>query len=199
MKTKTILFLIALSCSFIASAKDGDTEKTISVSKYKTNPMHGNGLNYVSFGLEIGPTLNRSNQTYPLHFALPVKVYLGRQKNGRFLVRTGFHYFPSIKESMWVDVKRSYITIVPLAIGYRKNFNGWYAEGSVGAALNTGTTVFNDSSIENWSVTYREINYGIEVGKQIGDFDIGLAVYNTGPIPYHILYAGIKGSYRIKW
>ena len=100
---------------------------------------------------------------------------------------------------MWADVKRSYITIVPLAIGYRKNFNGWYAEGSVGAALNLGTTVFTDSSIENWKATYREINYGIEVGKQIGDFDIGLAVYNTGPIPYHILYAGIKGSYRIKW
>lgn len=177
----------------------GDTEKTISVSKYKTNPMHGNGLNYVSFGLEIGPTLSRSSQVYPLHFALPVKVYLGRQKKGRFLVRTGFHYFPSTKESSWADVKRSYITIIPLAIGYRKNFNDWYVEGSVGAALNKGTTVFKDSSIENWSLTYQEINYGIEVGKQIGDFDIGLAVYNTGPIPFHILYAGIKGSYRIKW
>ena len=61
MNTKTILFFVALSCIFIASAKGGDTEKTISVSKYKTNPMHGNVLNYVSFGLKIGHTLNRSN------------------------------------------------------------------------------------------------------------------------------------------
>jgi hypothetical protein len=199
MKTKTILFLIALSCSFIASAKDSDTEKTISESEYKSNPMHGNGFNYVSLGLEIGPTLNRYNQPYPIHFGLPLKAYLGRQKKGRFLVRTGIHYFPSTKENMWVDVKRTYITIVPLAIGYRKNIHSWYVEGSLGAAFNTGTTVFRDSSIENWKVTYREINYGIEVGKQIGDFDIGLAVYNTGPIPYHILYTGVKGSYRIKW
>ena len=86
-----------------------------------------------------------------------------------------------------------------MAIGYRKNIQNWYIEGSLGAALNMGTVVFNDSSIESWTVTYREINYGLEIGRQIGDWDVGLAAYNTGPIPFNIVYMGIKTSYRVKW
>jgi hypothetical protein len=199
MEIKILIFIAALSFCFSASATDKYTEKTISASKDKTNPIHASGFNYISFGAEVGPTLNRAGQTYPIHFAIPVKVYLGREKKGRFIVRTGLHYFPSNFPDKFVDVKRSYKTIIPLAIGYRKNIQNWYIEGSLGAALNTSTTDFKDPSIESWKVTYREINYGLEVGRQIGDFDIGLAVYNTGPIPFNMLYAGFKGSYRIKW
>ncbi|MCH6199352.1 hypothetical protein MMU07_07175 [Aquiflexum sp. LQ15W] len=199
MKTKTLLMFIALSYSFLATAQEENFDNEYSETKKKANPMHANGFNYISFGAEVGPTLNRAGQSYPIHFALPTKVYLGRQKKGRFIIRTGLHYFPSNFPDRFVDVKRSYTTIIPLAVGYRKNIQKWYIEGSLGAALNTSTTVFKDSSIENWTVTYREINYGLEVGKQIGDFDVGVAVYNTGPIPFHILYAGVKTSYRIRW
>jgi hypothetical protein len=191
--------VIALSYGFMATAQEENSKKAGSETKNKVNPMQANGFNYISFGAEVGPTLNRSGQSYPIHFALPLKVYLGRQKKGRFIIRTGLHYFPSNFPDQFVDVQRSYITIIPVAIGYRKNIQKWYIEGSLGAALNTSITVFKDPSIESWTVTYREINYGLEVGKQIGDFDVGLALYNTGPIPFHILYAGVKTSYRIKW
>lgn len=197
MKTKLLLLFIALCYSYLATAQEEKIEKSSLVTRAKTNPMHGSGFNYISFGAEIGPTLNRHSNL--VHIALPVKVYLGRQKKGRFLIRTGIHYFFSTSPSIFIDVDRSYQTIIPIAIGYRKNIQNWYIEGSVGAALNTSTVVFKDSSIDNWVVTFREINYGLEVGKQIGDWDVGLAVYNTGPIPFHIMYAGIKTSYRIKW
>lgn len=197
MKSKTLLLFIALSYSYLATAQEEKSEKASLETKQKTNPMHGNGFNYTSFGAEVGPTLN--SQSTLVHLALPIKVYLGRQKKGRFIIRTGIHYFQPTSPSRFLDVERSYITIIPLAIGYRKNIQNWYIEGSVGAAVNTSTTVFKDRSIDNWTVTYREINYGLEVGRQIGDWDVGVAVYNTGPIPFHIMYAGVKTSYRVKW
>lgn len=197
MKTKLILLFIALSYSYIANAQEVNSKKAGLETRERTNSMHGNGFNYISFGAEIGPTLN--GQSTLVHLALPIKVYLGRQKKGRFIIRTGIHYFQPTSPSRFLDVERSYITIIPLAIGYRKNIQNWYIEGSLGAALNTSTVVFKDSFIDNWVVTFREINYGLEVGRQLGDWDVGVAVYNTGPIPFHIMYAGIKTSYRIKW
>lgn len=199
MKTKLLMLFIALCYSNLATAQEEKSEKASLETKQKTNPMHGNGFNYISFGFEIGPTLSGSSQTYPIHLALPIKVYLGRQKKGRFLIRTGLHYFPAPSERLSPDVKSAYLSIIPLAIGYRKNIQNWYIEGSLGAALNMGTVVFNDSSIESWKVTYREINYGLEVGRQIGDWDVGVVAYNTGPIPANIVYMGIKTSYRVKW
>lgn len=197
MKTKLLLLFIALCYSYLATAQEEKIEKPSLETKQKTNPMQGNGFNYISFGAEIGPTLNRHSNL--VHIALPVKVYLGRQKKGRFLIRTGIHYFFSTSPSIFIDVDRSYQTIIPIAIGYRKNLKNWYIEGSLGAAINTSTTVFKDRSIENWTSTYREINYGLEVGRQLGNFDVGVAVYNTGPIPFNSVYMGIKTSYRIKW
>lgn len=199
MKTKLLLLFIALCYSYLATAQEEKIEKPSLETKSKTNPMHGNGFNYISFGAEVGPTLSLTKLTIPVHFALPVKVYLGRQKKGRFIIRTGIHYFPSPTINRSVDVKSFYKTIIPLAIGYRKNIQNWYIEGSVGAAVNTNTTIFKDQSRENVTGTFREINYGLEVGRQIGDWDVGVAVYNTGPIPFHIMYAGVKTSYRIKW
>jgi hypothetical protein len=199
MKTKILLMIIALGYSYIATAQETNSKKSGLETSKKTNPMHANGFNYISLGAEIGPTLSLTRLTLPLHLALPVKVYLGRQKKGRFIIRTGLHYFPSISEYRSVNVKNFYKTILPLAIGYRKNIQNWYIEGSLGAALNTNTTVFKDQSRENVGYTYREINYGLEVGRQIENFDIGLAIYNTGPIPFHISFAGAKTSYRLKW
>jgi hypothetical protein len=154
MKTKItiiVLFLALCSC-LLATAQEKKDRYELLENKQKTNPMHGNGLNYISFGAEIGPTLNRHSNR--VHIALPVKVYLGRQKKGRFMIRTGIHYFFSTSPSIFLDVDRSYQTIIPLAIGYRKNIQNWYIEGSVGAAVNTNTTVFKDRSINNWTVTY---------------------------------------------
>lgn len=199
MKTKLLLLFIALSYSYLTSAQEVKIEKASLDTKPKTNPMHGNGFNYISFGAEIGPTLSGSRQIYPLHLALPVKIYLGRQKKGKFIVRTGIHYLPAPSERLSPVIKRAFLTNIPLAIGYRKNLQNWYIEGSLGAVLNSGTIVLNDASRKNHTDTYREINYGLEVGRQIGDFDIGLAAYNTGPIPINLVYMGFKTSYRIKW
>ena len=199
MKTKLLLLFIALCYSNLATAQEEKSEKASLETKQKTNPMHGNGFNYISFGAEVGPMLSDSKQFYPLHLALPVKVYLGRQKKGRFMVRTGLHYFPTPSERLTPGVQRAYLTFIPLAVGYRKNIHNWYVEGSLGAALTSGVIAFTDPNFSNSKVTYREINYGVEIGRQIGDWDVGLAAYNTGPIPLNIVYMGVKTSYRIKW
>ncbi len=199
MKIKILILLIAFGYSFTALAKDEDSEKTISESKDKTNPLHANGFNYISLGLEIGTTLNWFASGYPVHYGLPFKIYLGRQKKGRFILRSGIHYFPIPSKNFPPNIRNINTTIIPLAIGYRGNIHNWYIEGSAGAAANMFTRKYSDSGVSPSKITYWEINYGIEVGRQLGDFDIGLAVYNTGPIPFNMLYTGFKGSYRIKW
>ncbi|MGY6742052.1 MAG: hypothetical protein ACXIUQ_04880 [Cecembia sp.] len=75
MKTKTLLMVIALSYSYIATAQEGNSKKASLETKLNTNPIHADGFNYFSFGAEVGPMLNRAGQSYPIHFSLPVKVY----------------------------------------------------------------------------------------------------------------------------
>jgi len=163
------------------------------------NPLEKNGFNYFSLGFEIGPTLNRFSQSTPVHFGLPLKVYLGRQKKGRFIVRTGLHYFPAPEKNLSPELNSAHYLIIPLAIGYRRNINDWYIEGSIGGASTRFRRTYTDNVFSPTRINYQEINYGIEVGKQLGDLDVGLAAYNTGPIPLNILFLGIKASYRLKW
>jgi len=199
MKIKILITIISLCYCFSAFGNDEVNDKEKHSITDNVNPLAANGFNYISLGLEIGPTLNRARSFYPVHYGLPVKVYLGRKKQGRLILRTGIHYFPAPSLRNFNGVKRAFQTIIPLGIGYRRNFDDWYVEGSVGAALTTEANIYQDPSLSKSQIVFREINYGIEIGKQLGDFDVGLAVYNTGPIPFHILYAGVKTSYRIKW
>jgi hypothetical protein len=110
--------------------------------------------------------LSDSKQFYPLHLAIPVKAYFGRQKKGRLLVRTGIHYFPTPSERLTPGVQNAYLTFVPRGFGYRKNIQNWYIEGSFGAALTSGVVVFTDPNLSSSKVTNQEIYYGLEVGRQ---------------------------------
>ncbi|MBY5949420.1 hypothetical protein KUV23_00465 [Algoriphagus marincola] len=163
------------------------------------NPLEKNGLNYIGLGLEVGPTLNQYSRSTPIHFGLPVKVYLGRQKKGRFIMRTGLHFFPSPKRNLVPEVRSAHYLIIPLAIGYRRNIQDWYIEGSIGAASTQFRRFYTDDAFSPTKINYREINYGLEVGKQLDNLDVGIAAYNTGPFPLNILCLGIKASYRLKW
>lgn len=199
MKTSILLIGMALNYSFIAFANNEGSEKKVPGSDYKSNPFHANGSNYLSFGLEIGLTLNNSSLGYSMHYGLPVKVYFGNQKKGRFILRTGVHYFPVPFNKLEPSVNSINKTIIPLAGGYRQNIQDWYVEGSLGISASMSSVKFADPDLSPSKSSFREINYGLEVGRQLGNFDIGLAVYNTGPIPFNMVFAGFKGSYRIKW
>lgn len=191
MKNKlcTLAILGLLTLSYPIQAQNSKTK----------NPFEKNGFNYIGLGLEIGSTLNQFSRSTPVHFGLPVKMYLGRQKKGRFLVRTGMHFFPAPKRNLVPEVRSAHYLIIPLAIGYRRNIQDWYIEGSIGAASTQFRRFYTDDAFSTTKINYREINYGLEVGRQIGDFDVGFTAYNTGPIPLNILCLGIKTSYRIKW
>ncbi|MHA7130024.1 hypothetical protein [Algoriphagus namhaensis] len=191
MKTK-LCMLALLGFLTIGNQLNAQSGKT-------GNPLEKNGLNYIGLGLEVGPTLNQFSRSIPVHFGLPLKVYLGRQKTGRFIVRTGLHFFPAPKRNLVPELRSAHYLIIPLAIGYRRNIRDWYLEGSIGAASTQFRRFYTDDAFSPTKINYREINYGLEVGRQIGDFDVGLAAYNTGPIPLNILCLGIKTSYRIKW
>lgn len=155
--------------------------------------------NYLSVGLEAGPVLKRYNSSFPYHFGLPIKAYFGRNMKGSILLRTGVHYFHRQGSDFFLDVKSSSSTIVPLAIGYRKNLKDWYLEGSLGIASRSYTYRYHDTSLGKEVNRYWEINYGLEIGRQWENINVSLAVYNTGPIPYNLLYAGLQTSYRFKW
>ncbi|MCH7411671.1 hypothetical protein MM239_19955 [Belliella sp. DSM 111904] len=74
---------------------------------------------------------------------------MGRQKVGRFIIRTAHHHFPVLSVRLDASQKNAYNQIIPLAIGYRRNIRGWYIEGSLGAMINQSTSVFNDPAQEN--------------------------------------------------
>ena len=199
MKIKTLLIVIALGYNLSATAQNANPNREGSESKNVKNPMHANGFNYISLGAELGPILKDSFMGYRFHYGLPLKVYLGRQKKGRFLIRTGVHYFPVPSSDLLAGLDNIHRLLIPLAVGYRKNIQNWYVEGSLGAGANWSTINFTDPARPSLNSSFREINYGLEFGRQWESLDLGLVMYNTGPIPFNMFYGGAKVSYRLKW
>jgi hypothetical protein len=130
---------------------------------------------------------------------VPVKAYLGTGQHGQWMLRTGGHLFPLPSRNLHESSRRINRYIVPLAIGYRRNLDNWYAEGSLGIGWNSLVNVPTDAAFQRQTWTSREINYGLEFGYQLESFDLGVSLNNNGPIPHNTLFLGLRAMYKVGW
>jgi hypothetical protein len=161
--------------------------------------MAQKGNNHFAVGLETGPSLGFGSEEFPYQLGVPVKAYLGTGQHGQWMFRTGVHLFPVFSQNLHESVRRAYRHIVPLTLGYRRNLENWYAEGSLGVGLNTFVQVPTDAAFQRQSWTSREINYGLEFGYQLESFDLGVSLNNNGPIPHNTLFLGLRAMYKVGW
>ncbi|MGY6742050.1 MAG: hypothetical protein ACXIUQ_04870 [Cecembia sp.] len=176
--------------------------KTISVSlivflAFALNTFAQKGNSHLSVGIEVGPTINWQSTGFPLQIAVPFKAYLGTGKHGQLMLRSGWHHFPSLARELDPDIQSLTRTAVPLAFGYRHNFNGWYLEGSFGVAYDIIITRYQDPFEEPEGDVSMEPHIALEIGKRFPKYDIGMAVYNHGNSPFNIVFIGLKSLYRI--
>lgn len=111
------------------------------------------------------------------------------------MLRSGIHSFhASNLYEAWESIN---MYMIPVALGYRQNFNKFYIEPSIGAARSMHTHVLANPR-ETYRSSETEIHYGLEFGYQIKRFDIGFSVNNTGPIPYNLFFSGFKALYKFE-
>ncbi|HSJ67211.1 MAG TPA: hypothetical protein VK921_06040 [Anditalea sp.] len=159
------------------------------------------GNDQIVIGGELGPVISDRFHGYKYHIGIPVKAYFGTRKHGQLMFRTGVHHLWVPQNRLFEPTKSVNAYLVPLALGYRRNFNNWYVEGSVGTAWersfsNTGNPFVGTVSFDDY-----HLNYGFEFGRQLGDFDIGLSIQNNTIIGHHGLIhtgmIGLKTMYKI--
>ncbi|WP_164675002.1 hypothetical protein [Anditalea andensis] len=156
------------------------------------------GNNQLAIGAELDPVISvDSFLEYNFQVGLPIKIYYGTGNHGQWMFRTGLHYLWTYPKNLFDPVNSITANVVPFALGYRRNFQHLYAEGSVGLAwqnnrVDTGDPVVGFSDYP--------LDYGFEVGYQLHKIDIGISLQN---LPYtfeHIggntVLVGLKAMYR---
>mgnify|MGYP000238485828 CR=1 FL=1 len=179
IKNKSVLLVLFIGFALNAFAQKGNT--------------------HFSLGVEAGPSLNWQSMGFPLQIAIPFKAYLGTGQRGQVILRSGWHHFPNLARDLDQDVESLTRTAVPLAFGYRHNFNSWYLEGSFGVAYDIIITRYKDPFEEPEGDISLEPHFSVEIGKSYPRLDMGLAFYNHGNAPFNIVFIGLKSLYRIKW
>lgn len=137
------------------------------------------GNNQIAIGAELGPVVTNSWNDYRYQAGLPIKAYLGTGNNGQWMLRSGIHYLWLPSEELVRPLQGMTGYIVPLAFGYRRNINNWYAEGSIGMAWERNVLDYGSHYFGVVSSSQYPINFGVEVGYQINNFDIGLSLQNN--------------------
>lgn len=137
------------------------------------------GNNQIAIGAELGPVVTNAFRRYEYQMGVPVKAYFGTGKHGQWMIRSGVHHLWIPSQELFEPLQSMTAYVVPLAFGYRKNINNWYAEGSIGIAWERAT---NDYGSHDWGTTSSSqypLNFGIEVGYQIQKFDFGVSLQNN--------------------
>lgn len=137
------------------------------------------GNNQIAIGAEVGPVVSNAHLNYEYQIGLPIKAYLGTGTHGQWMVRSGFHHlwFPS--QELLGPLLSSTAYVVPLAFGYRRTINNWYAEGSIGIAWERNTLDYGTHDFGTVSSVAYPLNFGIEAGYQIRKFDFGVSLQNN--------------------
>jgi len=159
------------------------------------------GNNQIAIGAEVGPVLTDRYHGYQFGVGLPIKAYLGTGNHGQLMFRSGIHYLWVPSRDLFEPTQSVEAYLVPFALGYRRNFNNWYAEGSAGMAWEKSITDTGNSNVGTVTFSEYPLNYGIEVGYQLQKFDLGLSVQNNTINHHHGLMhtvlVGFKTMYKI--
>jgi len=159
------------------------------------------GNNQIAIGAELGPVVSNAFLNYEYQIGLPVKAYLGTGTHGQWMFRSGIHHlwFPS--QNLLEPLQGQTAYVVPLAFGYRRNINNWYAEGSIGIAWERNTLDYGTHDFGSVSTVAYPLNFGIEAGYQIRKFDFGVSLQNnlmsSNDETNFTVLVGFKAMYKI--
>jgi len=152
------------------------------------------GNNQIAIGGELGPVISDRFHGYQFHVGLPVKIYFGTGSHGQLMFRTGLHHLWVPQERLFEPTKSINAYLVPLALGYRRNINKWYIEGSVGTAYERSFTNTGNPFVGTVSFDHYHLNYGFEFGRQLRNFDIGISIQNNTLNGHHgLIHTGMVG------
>ncbi|MBT0811855.1 hypothetical protein KIH41_11260 [Litoribacter ruber] len=166
-----------------------------------TDLLAQKGNNQLAIGAELGPVLTGRYHGYQFQLGLPIKAYYGVGNHGQLMFRTGLHHLWVPPAELFEPTRSVYAYLVPLGLGYRRNFNNWYFEGSAGAAWEKSFTNTGNPFVGTVSFDHFHLNYGVEFGKQLRNFDVGLSIQNNTingqPGLIHTGMVGFKVMYKI--
>jgi hypothetical protein len=159
------------------------------------------GNNQLAIGAELGPVLTDRYHGYKFQVGLPVKVYYGVGNHGQLMLRTGVHHLWVPPADLFEPTKSVTANLVPVALGYRRNFRRWYAEGSAGTVWERSRSE-RDSSWGAISTSSQfQLHYGIEAGLRLEKFDFGVSLHNNTINHHHGFMhtgmVGLKAMYKI--
>ena len=129
------------------------------------------GKNQIGVGADIGIPTGDFGDGFSVGIGGYVKGFLGVGTAGQVTLTTGYSSF-SMKDEFeqLLGVDKASATVVPILLGYRHNFSGFYAEPQVGynifgARVKSGGVTASDSEgAFAWAVGF---------GYVINNFDIG--------------------------
>jgi hypothetical protein len=148
MKKTTPVFLLLLVLSFVGNAQKGN--------------------NQISIGPEVDLPIGSFNDIYKVGFGGTIKGLLGVGTAGQVTLMTGFSSFKGKSSGAGgFDFSSQTFNIIPILLGYRQNFSGFYAEPLAGLAIyKTKVTGFSESETR--------FTYGIGAGYAQKAVDLGL-------------------------
>jgi hypothetical protein len=159
------------------------------------------GNNQIAIGAEMGPVISNAFLNYEYQIGLPIKAYLGTGTHGQWMVRSGLHHLWIPSRDLLDPLQSSTAYVVPLAFGYRRNINNWYAEGSIGIAWERSVLDYGTHDFGTFSSVAYPLNFGIEVGYQVQKFDFGVSLQNNlirdRDDAIFTVLVGFKTMYRI--
>lgn len=128
------------------------------------------GKNQIGIGPEIGIPTGDFGDAFKLGFGGSVKGLLGVGTAGQVTLTSGYTTFKAKDLPSGVDVKAS---IIPILLGYRHNFTGFYVEPQVGYGI-YGSKIdgmgapFDGSDSEGQFTWAAGVGYALEQGLDIG-------------------------------
>ena len=129
------------------------------------------GNNQVGVGVDLGIPTGDFGDAFKLGFGGYAKALLGIGTAGQVTFTTGYSSFgmkDELKDLLGVD--KASTSIIPLMVGYRHNFSGFYAEPAVGYNI-LGAKVEEGGSSASDSEGAFAWNLGF--GYVVSNFDIG--------------------------
>ncbi len=136
------------------------------------------GVNYLGFGAELGLPVggfggSADEGGFKAGFGGYVKGLFGVSKSGQVTVTTGYSSFTAKGSS---TTEKASINIIPIFMGYRHSFNGFYLEPQAGIGIYGVKVTFGG---ESFSSSENKFTWAIGGGYAKNSIDLGIR-YQSG-------------------
>lgn len=133
----------------------------------KTVTYAQTGNNQVSIGPEVDLPIGTFGDYYKLGFGGSVKGLFGVGTAGQVTLMAGYSSFTGKSDAPGYDLSSYKFNIIPILVGYRQNFSGFYAEPQLGMAI-------YNTKVSGISESETRFTWAIGAGYAMSAFDIGV-------------------------